>query len=127
MPPISTAQQAKALEAGAALFDRGAYWHAHEVWEAAWRCYAGTDRHYFRGLIQIAAMNFHLQRGNRGAARRLLDSAVRNLHGADPLAWPFDCAHVTVALAALAAAIDGDRAVRPLKLRLRAMLNPTST
>jgi tetratricopeptide (TPR) repeat protein len=110
------------LQAGAALFDRGKYWQAHEIWERAWRGYAGSDRHYFRGLIQIAAMNYHLKRGNRSAARRLLDSALRNLHDARPLDWPFDCAHMTIVLAAVAAKLDCGRLVKPVDLNLSAML-----
>jgi hypothetical protein len=123
MPPDAP-QLMDDLHAGAALFDRGEYWDAHEVWESAWRGYPGDDRHYFRGLIQIAAMNYHLERGNRSAARRLLDSALRNLHDASPLNWPFDCAHVTIVLASVAAKLDRGHAVEPVDLGLSAMFQP---
>src|SRR5687768_5239958 len=42
----------QALRAGAAHFDQGRYWSAHEAWEEVWRAYHGADRHYLKGLIQ---------------------------------------------------------------------------
>jgi uncharacterized protein len=51
--------------AGVELFNRGAFWHAHEEWEIAWK---GTDdphlRLFYQGIIQTAAALVHWQRGN---------------------------------------------------------------
>ncbi len=110
------------LKHGAECFDRGEFWEAHEHWETIWRAYPGHDRDYLKGLIQLAAVNYHLVRGNRRAARRLLDSGVRHLQDSDPLAWPFDTGHLLVVAAALAAKLDAGHALRPVDLRLAAML-----
>ncbi len=109
------------LSAGAELFDAGEFWHAHEAWEVAWRAYHGEDRDYLKGLIQLAAANFHLARGKPGPARRLLDSAARHLERCNPLAWPFDTAHLIAVTAALVARIDQGKRLAPAMLRLGAM------
>lgn len=44
------------LARGAQLFDAGAYWDAHEVWESRWRVTRDeSERQLLQGLIQIAA------------------------------------------------------------------------
>lgn len=111
-----------ALRDGAALFDRGAWWEAHEVWEHAWRHLHGLPRHYLKGMIQLAAVNWHLARGNRRAARRLLDTAVPHLCGSVPLAWPIDTGHLLTVCSALAARIDRGLPVKPVHLHLVNMI-----
>ncbi|MGD0678848.1 MAG: DUF309 domain-containing protein [Polyangiaceae bacterium] len=45
-----------AFDAGARMFDAGAFWDAHEAWEEHWRSAADpTARGALQGLIQIAA------------------------------------------------------------------------
>jgi predicted metal-dependent hydrolase len=75
------------LARGAALFDAGAHWEAHEAWEELWR--AETDprrRTCLQGLIQVAAA-FHklLVKNDTASARRLLARAIPKLEagGAD--------------------------------------------
>lgn len=116
------AQTLEALRAGAALFDRGSWWEAHEVWEHAWRHLHGPHRHYLKGLIQVAAVNWHLARGNRRAARRLLDTAVPHLWGSAPLSWPIDTGHLLAVCSALAARLDSGATVKPLRLDLTRMI-----
>ncbi|HET6339885.1 MAG TPA: DUF309 domain-containing protein [Polyangiales bacterium] len=44
------------LDRGAELFDLGAYWDAHEVWESRWRVTRDSEeRQLLQGLIQVAA------------------------------------------------------------------------
>jgi predicted metal-dependent hydrolase len=43
------------LRRGAALFDRGLFWEAHEAWEEAWLEEDGDVRLFLQGLIQVAA------------------------------------------------------------------------
>lgn len=112
----------EALVRGAELFDRGEWWHAHEAWEDGWRAMTGDHRHYLKGLIQLAAANWHLDRGNRRAARRLFDGASRHLAGSDPQRWPFATGHLLAACAAAAIRLDTGATVRPLRPRLQAML-----
>ena len=44
-----------ALRRGAALFDEGRFWDAHEAWEEAWLEEDGEVRLLLQGLIQVAA------------------------------------------------------------------------
>ncbi|MFL5313370.1 MAG: DUF309 domain-containing protein [Myxococcales bacterium] len=44
-----------ALRRGAALFDEGRFWDAHEAWEEAWLEEDGEVRVLLQGLIQVAA------------------------------------------------------------------------
>jgi predicted metal-dependent hydrolase len=46
---------AQALRRGAALFDDGLFWEAHEAWEEAWLEEDGDVRLFLQGLIQVAA------------------------------------------------------------------------
>lgn len=111
------------LRTGARHYDHGAFWHAHEAWEQVWRAYQAPDRHYLKGLIQLAAVGWHLQRGNRRAARTLLDRGLCHLERCDPLSWPFDAGHLLVVGAALARALDGEAVVHAPRLRLEAQLD----
>ena len=79
-----------ALAAGVRLFDAGHHWHAHEVWEQAWKADPAADRHFLKGLIQLAAACHHLQRGAHGPALRLLATAQAHLAAHQGPRWPFD-------------------------------------
>ncbi|HEY2517531.1 MAG TPA: DUF309 domain-containing protein [Polyangiaceae bacterium] len=70
------------LARGAALFDAGAYWEAHEAWEGAWR---QERRPWQQGLIQVAAALYKLvEKKDVEAARRILGRAIAKLDaGAD--------------------------------------------
>jgi hypothetical protein len=46
--------------------------HAHEVFEDAWKNSSDADRELWRGLAQVAVGITHAGRGNRGGARTLL-------------------------------------------------------
>jgi predicted metal-dependent hydrolase len=69
------------LVRGARLFDRGAYFEAHEVWENRWRLETDeTCRRFFQGLIQVAA-GFHklVVVGSGESAVRLLTKGLAKL------------------------------------------------
>ncbi|GGO32444.1 DUF309 domain-containing protein [Deinococcus humi] len=51
---FSAADQ-QAFEEGAALFNQGRWWHAHEAWEGPWLTAAGQDRAFLQALILLAA------------------------------------------------------------------------
>ena len=82
------------LAEGLRLFDAGEHWHAHEAWEDAWRADRAGDRDYFKGLIQLAAVCYHLRRGNRRPVARLLARACHHLTVHDGPRWPFE--HATL-------------------------------
>jgi predicted metal-dependent hydrolase len=67
------------FDRGAALFNRGQYFDAHEVWEDVWRAAPVEEKRFLQGLIQIAVALHHHRRGNLEGARSLLARAHRNL------------------------------------------------
>jgi hypothetical protein len=50
------------------LFDEGMPFHAHEVFEDAWKASSGAERELWRGLAQLAVGATHAARGNRRGA-----------------------------------------------------------
>ena len=111
-----------ALVHGAERFDRGEWWHAHEAWEDGWRATTGPHRHYLKGLIQLAAANYHLARGHARAACRLLDGAAGHLAASEPLRWPVDTGLLLVACAAAAVRLDAGILLAPIRPGLCAMI-----
>lgn len=66
---------------GARLFDVGAFFQAHEVWEERWRVATDTaEREFLQGLIQVAAA-FHklLVMKSASSASRLLEKGLAKL------------------------------------------------
>jgi predicted metal-dependent hydrolase len=59
---------------GVGLFNAGAFFDAHEVWEDLWRDCASAERRFFQALIQAAVSAYHRGRGNMAGATRLLNS-----------------------------------------------------
>ncbi|HKW59799.1 MAG TPA: DUF309 domain-containing protein [Candidatus Dormibacteraeota bacterium] len=88
------------LEEGVDLFNKGEYWHAHELWEREWTPdRRGPDSGFYKGLIQVAAGCLHYTRHNRRGAINKWRS------GADYLR-PFLPSHKGVDLAPLVGAVD---------------------
>jgi hypothetical protein len=74
---------AEAAALGGTLLAEGRPFHAHEVFEAAWKSAPGPDRELWRGLAQIAVGLTHARRGNARGAVTLLRrgaAAVRDGH-----------------------------------------------
>jgi predicted metal-dependent hydrolase len=95
-------------ETGIALFNRGEYFEAHEVWEELWMECAASERRFVQALIQAAVALHHFERGNHTGAARLCRSGraymepFRPLHrglGVDGF-WRQMEAHLAPALAA---------------------------
>jgi hypothetical protein len=112
----------RGLREGAECFDDGRYWEAHEHWEREWKSHPELHRHYFKGLIQLAAACHHVQRGKLSAARRLLDLGPAHLLANRPLAWPFDTGHLLTVAAAMARTLDAGRRPRLPALHLVRMM-----
>jgi predicted metal-dependent hydrolase len=72
-----TLPEDEVLRRGAALYDDGMYWEAHEVWEEVWRRRKGQpDRDFLKGMIQGAAGMWHLSQGNYKGALSVLGRAI---------------------------------------------------
>jgi uncharacterized protein len=63
---------AEAAALGGQLLAEGRPFHAHEVFEAAWKSEPGPGRELWRGLAQIAVGLTHARRGNADGAVALL-------------------------------------------------------
>jgi predicted metal-dependent hydrolase len=61
------------------LLDDGLPFHAHEVFEDAWKAAAEPDRALWKGLAQLAVGQTHAARGNRTGAARLLRRGAEHL------------------------------------------------
>lgn len=80
-------------EAGRAveLFNRGAFWDAHEALEAIWRSVPDEEEaRVLQGLIQAAAALLHRERGNRHGVAVVGGAALDKLAGPQHPAIEFE-------------------------------------
>src|SRR3984957_47091 len=77
---------AEAAAFGGRLLAEGRPFHAHEVFEAAWKSVPGQERELWRGLAQVAVGLTHARRGNASGAISLLRRGAG--HGAEFAAAP---------------------------------------
>ena len=69
-----------AWTAGAALFNAGEYWEAHEAWEPLWLRAEGPQRRLLAGVILLAAALHKAHRmNNPRGGRRNYDKALAHL------------------------------------------------
>jgi len=73
---------AEAAALGGRLLAEGRPFHAHEVFEAAWKSVPGPERELWRGLAQIAVGLTHAGRGNANGAVALLRRGAANVREA---------------------------------------------
>lgn len=67
------------LVVGAALFNAGLYFEAHELLETTWRAAAGPERDFYHGIVQAAAAFYHFEKRNMHGAQTLLAKSIRRL------------------------------------------------
>jgi hypothetical protein len=72
---------AEAAALGGSLLAEGRPFHAHEVFEAAWKSAPDEDREFWRGLAQIAVGLTHARRGNARGAVTLLRRGAAGVRG----------------------------------------------
>lgn len=97
---------AQTLTEAQRLLDAGMPFHAHEVFEDAWKSGPAEERELWRGLAQLAVGLTHAARGNAaGGARLLLRGADRIAEFHDP--HGIDVAGLTAWARELAAKVDG--------------------
>jgi predicted metal-dependent hydrolase len=65
------------------LLDEGKPFHAHEVFEDAWKAADEPERALWRGLAQLAVGMTHAARGNEAGAASLLQRGADNI-------WPYE-------------------------------------
>ena len=88
--------ESELLARGIALFNTGRYWEAHEAWEQAWLPDRhGSDRRFYKGLIQIAAGCLHYQRSNRRGTVNKWRSGLDYLGGYPPYHHHVDLGRLT--------------------------------
>jgi predicted metal-dependent hydrolase len=81
-PVLSKEKKAELAAEGAARFNRGEFFAAHESWEEIWRSTTPEPRDLFQGLVQVAAAFHHFAERNRpDVARRVLGKGRRRLEG----------------------------------------------
>ncbi len=81
VPDDLTVSPAEAAELGGRLLASGRPFHAHEVFEAAWKSVPGPERELWRGLAQIAVGLTHAGRGNATGAAALLRRGAGHVAG----------------------------------------------
>jgi hypothetical protein len=114
---------AEAAELGGRLLAEGRPFHAHEVFEAAWKSVPGPERELWRGLAQIAVGLTHARRGNARGAPALLRRGAAHVAACAGASSEVDAGFVAAQAAALALRIEQDGLAdlpeADLRLRLR--------
>jgi predicted metal-dependent hydrolase len=73
------------FERGVALFNRGAYFQSHEVWEDGWNVAEDREKKFLGALIQMAAaLHLRFERGGGRGTRNLLVQALTALEDYRP-------------------------------------------
>jgi hypothetical protein len=103
------------------LLADGRPFHAHEVFEAAWKSTQAPEREFWRGLAQIAVGLTHARRGNARGAVALLRRGARHTRENSANSAGVDAQYVAAQADGIAARIerDGLAAVPPSDLLVR--------
>jgi hypothetical protein len=120
---------AEAAGLGGGLLAEGRPFHAHEVFEAAWKSIPGPERELWRGLAQIAVGLTHARRGNPRGAIALLRRGADNVAVFAGTPGEVDAGFVARQAADLALKIEQggltDLPEADLRLRLRRLAAPS--
>ncbi|MFM9610177.1 DUF309 domain-containing protein [Streptomyces sp. V2] len=103
-----------------ALFDAGKPFHAHEVFEDAWKTGPEEERPLWRALAQLAVGLTHAARGNETGGVRLLRRGADEIERWPGTAYGMDLPGVVAWARALADEVGGrpvDPAARAPRLR----------
>jgi hypothetical protein len=120
IPDDLVVSSAEAAELGGRLLAEGRPFHAHEVFEAAWKSLPGPERELWRGLAQIAVGLTHARRGNASGAVALLRRGAGHVAQFAGASGEVDAEFVAGQAASLARRIeqDGLASVAEADLRL---------
>jgi hypothetical protein len=115
---------AEAADLGGRLLAEGRPFHAHEVFEAAWKSLSGPERELWRGLAQIAVGLTHARRGNAGGSVALLRRGARQVAAFAGTSGEVDAGFVAAEAADLALRIERDGLGCLAEADLRLALRP---
>ncbi len=72
LPPLA--------EQGLRAFNRGEFYHQHDLFEAQWLETSGPVRDLYRAILQVGVAYFQIERGNYRGALKMLQRSVQWLH-----------------------------------------------
>jgi uncharacterized protein len=119
---VITPEEAAAL--GGRLLAEGRPFHAHEVFEAAWKSVSGPDRELWHGLAQVAVGLTHARRGNARGAVALLRRGAEHVAAAGKASPGIDPAFVAARASDIALRIERDGLGAVTQDDLRLPLSP---
>ena len=115
---------AEAAEIGGRLLAEGRPFHAHEVFEAAWKSVPGRERELWRGLAQVAVGLTHARRGNASGAVSLLRRGAGHVAEFADAPGEVDAGFVAAQATGLALRIERDGLASVPEADLRLKLSP---
>jgi hypothetical protein len=115
---------AEAADLGGRLLAEDRPFHAHEVFEAAWKSLAGPERELWRGLAQIAVGLTHARRGNAGGSVALLRRGAGHVAACAGTSAEVDAGFVAAEASDLALRIERDGLDGVTEADLRLALRP---
>ena len=115
---------AEAADLGGRLLAEGRPFHAHEVFEAAWKSVPGQERELWRGLAQVAVGLTHARRGNAGGAVALLRRGAGHIAQFADAPGEVDAGYVADQATGLALRIERDGLASVQEADLRLKLSP---
>jgi hypothetical protein len=115
---------AEAADLGGRLLAEGRPFHAHEVFEAAWKSVPGQERELWRGLAQVAVGLTHARRGNAGGAIALLRRGAGHIAEFADAPGEVDAGYVAGQATGLALRIERDGLGSVPEADLRLKLSP---
>ena len=124
VPDELTISPAEAADLGGRLLAEGRPFHAHEVFEAAWKSVPGPERELWRGLAQVAVGLTHAKRGNASGAVALLRRGAGHVAAFAGTSREVDAGFVADEAADLALRIERDGLGRVAEADLRLALRP---
>jgi hypothetical protein len=124
VPDDLVVSPAEAADLGGRLLAEGRPFHAHEVFEAAWKSRPGPERELWRGLAQIAVGLTHARRGNASGAVALLRRGAGHVAAFAGPPGEVDAGLVAARAADLALRIERDGLARVPEADLRLPLRP---
>ena len=115
---------AESLALAQRLLDEGRPFHAHEVFEAAWKSIPGPERELWRGLAQIAVGLTHARRGNAPGAAALLRRGAGHVAGFTGASTEVNAGYIAAQASDLALRIERDGLAELPEADLRLRLLP---
>ncbi|HEX9042600.1 MAG TPA: DUF309 domain-containing protein [Trebonia sp.] len=124
VPDDLVVSAAEAADLGGRLLAEGRPFHAHEVFEAAWKSVPGPERELWRGLAQVAVGLTHAKRGNARGAVALLRRGAGHVAAFAGTPGEVDAGFVAAGATDLALRIERDGLADIAEADLRLALRP---